>query len=367
VPYRVLDTRDSHQTLGQGAKLTVQIAGSRDAHGVVGVPATGASAVTINVTVTNTSTSSFLSVYPGTYQPVVSSLNWAPGQTVANLVQVTLAADGSITLYNSNGQVDVVIDVAGYFVPTKVSAPTGLLFSPEPTGPVRILDTRDTHQPLHQGSTMTLPLGAVPPNSQAVVMNVTVTNGSAGSFLTVWPHGAAQPLASNLNWPAGRTVPNRVTVQIGSANSVDFYNSNGDVDVVVDLSGFYTTDAVAGAHFVPTSPHRVLDSRYGSGPICQGCSVQFGFGGADPEVDTPTQHARGVVLNVTVTDTTAGSFLTLWTHGSSQPLASDLNWYPGQTVPNLVIVQMDSDGVVNLYNSNGNVDVVIDVVGYYWR
>src|SRR5207248_1200644 len=105
-----------------------------------------------------------------------------------------------------------------------------------------------------------------PANTQAVVMNVTVTNGNAASFLTVWPHGASQPLASNLNWPAGRTVPNRVTVKVGSSNSVDIYNSNGDVDVVVDLAGFYTTDMAQGAHFVSTSPHRVLDSRRNGGP-----------------------------------------------------------------------------------------------------
>jgi hypothetical protein len=44
----------------------------------------------------------------------------------------------------------------------------------------------------------------------AVVMNVTVTNTTASSFLTVFPAAAQRPVASNLNWVPGQTVPNRV-------------------------------------------------------------------------------------------------------------------------------------------------------------
>jgi hypothetical protein len=50
----------------------------------------------------------------------------------------------------------------------------------------------------------------------------------------------------------------------------------------------------------------------------------------------------------------------------SRPLASNLNWVPGQTVPNLVVVKLGPDGKVILFNSGGNVDVIVDVVGWYW-
>jgi hypothetical protein len=78
-----------------------------------------------------------------------------------------------------------------------------------------------------------------------------------------------------------------------------------------------------------------------------------------------TVPPTAVVLNVTVTNPTAASFLTVWPDGSLQPLASDLNYITGLTVPNLVIVKLGSNGAVDLYNAFGSVDVVIDVVGWY--
>ncbi|TMD71527.1 MAG: hypothetical protein E6I81_10325, partial [Chloroflexi bacterium] len=54
----------------------------------------------------------------------------------------------------------------------------------------------------------------------AVVMNVTATNTSSAGFFTVYPTGVTRPLASNLNWAAGVTVPNRVIVPVGSTGKV---------------------------------------------------------------------------------------------------------------------------------------------------
>jgi hypothetical protein len=46
-------------------------------------------------------------------------------------------------------------------------------------------------------------------------------------------------------------------------------------------------------------------------------------------------------------------------------VASDLNWVNGETVPNLVVVKLGSTGKIDLFNSVGSVNVVIDVVGWY--
>jgi hypothetical protein len=75
--------------------------------------------------------------------------------------------------------------------------------------------------------------------------------------------------------------------------------------------------------------------------------------------------ATAVVANVTVTGPTAAGFLTAWPSDAPRPTASDLNFVPGQTVPNLVVVKIGADGKVNLYNLTGTTDAVVDVVGYY--
>jgi hypothetical protein len=72
-----------------------------------------------------------------------------------------------------------------------------------------------------------------------------------------------------------------------------------------------------------------------------------------------------VVANITVTDTTAGSYLTAWPDGDSRPSASDLNWVQGLTIPNLVVVKLGPNGRLDLYNAAGSTDVILDVVGYY--
>lgn len=44
---------------------------------------------------------------------------------------------------------------------------------------------------------------------------------------------------------------------------VRLYNGSGDVDLIVDLEGYYTTTYSAGC--LPTTPRRVLGTRLGTG------------------------------------------------------------------------------------------------------
>src|ERR1700737_4725966 len=78
----------------------------------------------------------------------------------------------------------------------------------------------------------------------------------------------------------------------------------------------------------------------------------------------PNAGVLAVVLNVTVTGPTASSYLTAWPDGDQRPLASDLNFAAGQTVPNLVVVKVGSNGNIDVYNAAGSADVVIDVMGW---
>ncbi|EQD68480.1 hypothetical protein B2A_00418, partial [mine drainage metagenome] len=72
-----------------------------------------------------------------------------------------------------------------------------------------------------------------------------------------------------------------------------------------------------------------------------------------------------MVLNMTVTATTKSSFLTVYPGGQSRPMASDLNWAPGATVANLVVVEVGSSGMITAYNNGGSAQVIADVEGYY--
>jgi hypothetical protein len=73
----------------------------------------------------------------------------------------------------------------------------------------------------------------------------------------------------------------------------------------------------------------------------------------------------GVLMNVTVTDTTGYSHLDLWPVGKVKPSASSLNWAPGWTIPNSVTAKVGTGGQVNVYNNTDSTDVVVDTAGYF--
>ncbi|MDP8991449.1 MAG: hypothetical protein M3N31_00045, partial [Actinomycetota bacterium] len=77
----------------------------------------------------------------------------------------------------------------------------------------------------------------------------------------------------------------------------------------------------------------------------------------------PTAGVSSVVVNVTVTEPTAAGFLSVTPSGGHA--TSNLNFVPGQTVPNLVIPAVGSDGRVRVFNSAGTTHVVFDVVGWF--
>jgi hypothetical protein len=359
-PARILDTRDGTggvpaAPLGGGGTLTVQVAGRG------GVPASGVSAVVLNATVTNTSASSFLTIWPhGFAKPLVSNLNWVPGLTVPNLVTVALGQGGQLDIFNLAGSTDVIFDVAGWVGDSfNSTGPEGMF---NPLSPVRLLDTRSGGGPVGPGQTINLQVtgrGGVPASGvSAVVLNVTVTNPTASSFLTVWPAGTSQPLASNLNFVAGQTVPNRVFVKVGAGGQVSIFNLGGTSDVVVDVNGWFTdaTNTSGGSGLAAVVPFRFFDTRNGFGPIPGGSFLQLGVA---PGV------LSGLILNVTATNPTASSFLTLWPDDATRPLASDLNFVAGQTVPNLTVVKVGADGGFNTFNFLGSVDVVFDIDAFF--
>ena len=78
-----------------------------------------ATALTLNTAVTNATAPSFITLYPdATPLPTTSNLNFAAGETTANLTITKIAPTGAIAIYNTDGNVDIVADAAGYFAPT---------------------------------------------------------------------------------------------------------------------------------------------------------------------------------------------------------------------------------------------------------
>lgn len=366
-PVRLLDTRTGlgspASRLGPATTRALQVAGRG------GVPLTGATSVVLNVTVTEPTQLSFLTAWPaGRSRPLASNLNFGSGVTVANMVVVKLGTDGRVNLYNDSGSAHVVADVAGWYGRGGATGRSGYSTLP----PARILDTRTAlgAPAARVGPGATLPMqvtgrGGVPATGvSAVVLNVTATDPTGGSYLTAWPDGTARPVASNLNWGPGQTVPNLVVVKVGTNGVVNLYNNQGSVHLVADVAGWYGSGA-GGAMYSPLEPSRLYDSRNvatGGAKLGPESGVSLRVTG---RAGVPTSGVTAVVLNVTVTEPTAISFLTVFPSISPMPLASNLNYAAGQTVPNLVVVKVSTDGAVSFYNNSGATHLVVDIAGWY--
>src|SRR5438132_1188727 len=301
-----------------------------------------------------------------TPRPNTSNLNWVPGKTVPNLVETPIGPDGKVAIYNLRGTVHVVVDVEGWFGPPTAS-PTAGLFNG--LTPARLLDTRDGtggfRGSLGQASTLNLQVsgrGGVPAAGvTAVALNVTVTNPTAPSFLTAYPSGTPRPNASNLNFVPGQTVANRVIIPLGSGGQISLFNFQGSTNLVADVSGWFTdgSTTTTGSHFASLTPQRILDTRSGLGAVPPSGT------GTIQLADTAAIGVTAILTNVTATNASSSSFLTLWPGGGSRPTATDLNFVAGDTNPNLVLVKVGVNSTVDFYSLTGYVDVVVDLVGYF--
>ncbi|MFE5808557.1 hypothetical protein [Streptomyces sp. NPDC056491] len=360
-PTRLMDTREGlgvpKAKVGAAGTVTLQVAGT------AGIPA-GATAVVLNVTATEATAGSFVSVYPnGTTRTSASNLNFTAGQTIPNLVVVPVV-NGKVSFYNHAGSVHLIADVAGFYT-TDGSGSTY-----KPITPTRLMDTREglgvPKARVGEAGTVTLQVagtaGIPATGVTAVVLNVTATGPTAGSFVSVYPNGTTRTSASNLNFTAGQTIPNLVVVPVVNGK-VSFYNHAGSVDLIADVAGFYTTDG-SGSSYKPITPTRLMDTREGLGvpqaKVGEAGTVTLQVTGA---AGIPA-GVTAVVLNVTATEPTAGSFVSVYPNGTTRTSASNLNFTAGQTIPNLVVVPV-VNGKVSFYNHAGSVHLIADVAGYY--
>jgi hypothetical protein len=362
-PTRLLDTR-SAQGPAKAGTTTLLVAG------IAGLPSTGVTSVVLNVTVVDTTGNGYLTASAdGSPRPSTSNLDWlGKGALVSNLVTVPVGADGKVDLYTSSSA-DVIADIQGF----STNDTAGSAFTT--VAPDRLLDTRKaigigTKAPISDG-TVNLAVagqGGVPAGATAVVLNLTATGATGSGYLEAYPEGGAAPTASNLDWlKSDSTVADLAVVPLGADGHVSIKVA-GKSQVIADVFGYFST-GTSGGRLTTVPPTRILDTRSAVGvatrtPIPAGHTIALQVTG--PLSGIPS-GVKAVVLNVTVVDGTSLGYLTAWADGSTMPPSSNLDWAPGQVVPNQVVVPVGADGKVDLYvgGSTGSAAVIADVFGYY--
>ena len=218
--------------------------------------------------------------------------------------------------------------------------------------PQRLLDTRiafgtASDSMTSPGVPTPIALPDTVAGAAAVAVNITVTAPTGDGFATAYPCGQTAPLASNVNYRAGQTVPNLVIAKPGDGGAVCVVTTVA-AHLVADLQGWFP----AGSYVALPAPQRVLDTRAGGGT-----KMAAGV----PMVLVSDGSADAIVANVTAVDADAPGYLTVYPCGSTPPVTSNVNFGVGDAVANLSIAQSANGGVCGF--ASAPTDVVVDVQG----
>lgn len=242
-----------------------------------------------------------------------------------------------------------------------------------PAAPYRVLGS-DVGYAMAPGSLVTVhPLGhgGLPSSGvSAVMVNVTLTAGTADGALTLAPSGT-RPVAPLVTAPTGTTRSVLLTVPVSAAGTFDVSAGAAAASVAADVVGFYAADdtVVAGlgasGGYQPVSPTRIFDTDARqplSAAERTALSVDLG-----PAADT---HTTALLVRITAKAATApGALVLSGALPAASPPSSAVSFAPGATVSNLALVPTGVGPgraeviVANL--SSGATGVALDLVGFY--
>jgi len=278
----------------------------------------------------------------------------------ANAAIIPAGTNGGVSIYSTDNT-NVVIDINGYFAP---ASNAGLAFYP--VTPCRVADTRVATQwfansPIAAGTTRTFAISGacgVPTTAQAYSLNLTAIPKWLISYLTAWPTGLSQPLASTLNAPVQAVTANAAILPAGSNGSISVYSTD-ITDLAIDVNGYFAPAGAGGLSFYTVAPCRAYDTRASGAPF-SGLNNSFMLAGQEGACNLPT--APAYVVNATTVSPGYLFFLSLYPTSANQPLVSTLNSGPG-VASNMAIVG-STNGQVSAYAS-GSTYLILDVYGYF--
>ncbi|MDU0314736.1 hypothetical protein RKE38_13640 [Phycicoccus sp. M110.8] len=367
---RVLDTRSGTGgwlgAVGAGQTVSLRVGG------VAGTPTADVAGVVLNLTVTQPTTTGYVTVYPADRpRPTVSSLNFHTGQTRANLVTVPVSPNGTIKLTNALGYAHLIADLVGYYSATSnLETTVGAGSQYQVLSPTRVVDTRDG-QPLQPGQVLEVKVDFFHPERNApvtgVAVNITAVSPTRPGYLTVWDGVGRIPGTSSLNFTAGENVPNLAVVAVakGSDGVPTFAIANSsapDTNVLVDLVGLYEDSGGTGLRFRSVTPQRIVDTRTGLAGVRPSIPANATRTFGAP-ASTVTDDTRALVGNLTAVKPSSSTFLTVWPGTGNRPATSSLNAPAGAIVANALMAQVGSANGFSIYNKAGTTPTLVDVMG----
>jgi len=364
-----LDTRDNtggvNGTRGPGTTSSFPVLG------IGGIPASGVSAVLVDVTVVNSSAATFFRLFPdGTTAPAdVTMVHAKANQIVSNSAVVPVGTNGRIALYNNAGNAHAVVDVQGYFTSQQTTTGGGFggvrhkWLDWDPTaGGTHHFPMESVYIGANANRTVTVTGQGIPAGASAAFVTLEVL-ATAGGWLAAYPAGGTGP-RSVLDFVAGTTA-SAASLKLPADGQVTFANHSGaEITLKVNLSGYATASPTTGAGFRKVTADRLLDTRSGGGSGVPDEGVTIQVGGTN---GLPTRGIASAVLNITtITTTTDGGSLVIPCPAICVPEYKPefIAAYPSGTRSTLAVVPIDTLGQIHLVASD-NTHLLVDLQGWF--
>jgi len=374
-PVRVLDSRNG---TGLSGLFSANVPRTFAVGGTHGIPA-NAVAITGNLTVTGQTAAGYVSLTPSpTANPPSSTLNFPVGDNRANNVTIALGAGGTLSaVYKAAAgkHTHVILDVTGYFL-----AGSGQTYTP--LSPVRVLDSRSgtalgqtTFQANVAKNFLVADGVAIPSSATAVTANLTVTGQTKAGYVSLTPTDDNNPTTSTINFPVKDNRANGLTIPLdpitGKVSAV-YKAASGTVDLILDVTGYYSSTGGAGLLFHPLNPGRRIDTRLPLGFIGfgNGLSGPQGTTSRSAEIaghDGVPATAAAITGNLTVTAQTGAGFVSVTDTSVASPTTSTINFPLADNRANGITVPLGSGDLWFIYEATASkhVQLILDITGYF--
>ena len=244
-----------------------------------------------------------------------------------------------------------------------------------PVNPARLLDTRPAETVdgrfanigrLRADTELAVSVtgrGGVPTDATVAALNLTVVDPAGAGFVTAYPCGSPKPNTSNVNFTPGQTVANLSIMKLSADGRICLV-SDKPTHLIADVTAFGTS----AAPFSPITPARIFESRAAATIDGQQASVDKLVANATMQVRVGGRvgvplDAAVAALNITVVDPAAAGFVTVYSCGEPKPNASTVNFRAGQTVANLTLSKLGTDGKVCVVSDQAT-DLIVDVTAF---